>query len=419
MINLNSMRSIFYRIGFNTFIQVFGKGISIILGFITVGLLTRYLGQEGFGNFTLVFAYLSLFGIIADFGLQLTMVRELAKKTAPQSIYGTYFWLKVILVILASIFAIICLLVFPYSKFLKIGIIIASVAVGIGVLNTYGTVIFQANLRMDLVTFIETLAKIVTTVLILVFIFLKLGFYSFFNAVLLGNLVGSILILWLVKRLVAFNLSFDFNLAKKIIYKSLPIGFLTLFSLVYFKIDTVLLSIFRKSEEVGVYSLAYKVIENILVLWGFYMASAYPLLSKFTGEKLKKGVMLWRSSVFLAVISGVLIIILGYIFSPLIIRVLGGEEFSPSVLPLRILLFSIPLLFLNNLYFYSFLVREKTRVLLLAGGFSLLVNFFSNLILIPRLGYVGAGLAMLITTTSLWVAYFCFNSKYDEKGFIK
>ena len=128
MIKSSLMKSIFYRIGFNTAIQILGKGISIILGFITVGLLTRYLGQEGFGNFTLVFAYLSLFGIIADFGLQLTMVRELAKKESlPQSIYGTYFWLKVILVIFSTLLAIICLLFLPYSRFLKIGIIVASV----------------------------------------------------------------------------------------------------------------------------------------------------------------------------------------------------------------------------------------------------------------------------------------------------
>jgi len=115
MLKLGQMKRIFYLIGYNTFVQILGKIVSTILGFISVGLLTRYLGQEGFGNYSLVFAYLSIFGIIADWGLQLTMVRELARKqNLSEEIYGTYLWLKIFLAIFANLLAIIFLLFFPY-----------------------------------------------------------------------------------------------------------------------------------------------------------------------------------------------------------------------------------------------------------------------------------------------------------------
>ena len=326
------MKSIFYRIGFNTFIQILGKGISIILGFISVGLLTRYLGQEGFGNFTLVFAYLSLFGIIADFGLQLTMVRELAKKESlPKKIYGTYFWLKVFLVIISTLLAIICLLFLPYSRFLKIGIIVASMGVTVGVLNTYGTVIFQANLRLDLVTAVDVLTKIITTVFIVLFVFWKLSFYSILLTILIGNLAGTILIIFLIKKFITFNLALDLNLAKKLLIQSFPVGLISVLALFYFKIDTLILSIFRGAIEVGIYGLAYKIIENLLVLWGFYMATLYPLLSNLLSKrKTIEAGGLWRKSLLISLGFSATIIIIGYIFAPLVIQILGGREFGEA-----------------------------------------------------------------------------------------
>ena len=406
MIKSSLMKSIFYRIGFNTLIQILGKGISIILGFITVGLLTRYLGQEGFGNFTLVFAYLSLFGIIADFGLQLTMVRELAKKIAPQSIYGTYFWLKVILVIFSTLLAIICLLFLPYSYFLKIGIIVASMGVAVGVLNTYGAVIFQANLRLDLVTAMDVLTKIVTTIFVVLFVFLKFGFYSILVTILIGNLAGTVLIIFLIKKLITFNLAFDLNLAKKLIIQSFPVGLISVLALFYFKIDTLILSIFRGATEVGIYGLAYKIIENLLVLWGFYMATLYPLLSNLLSKrKTIEAGELWRKSLLISLGFSATIIVIGYIFAPLVIQILGGREFGGSVIALRILLFSIPLFFVNNLFYHTFLAKNETRRPLLAISSSLIFNLILNLIFIPKWGYIAAAFNTLIAEEFLLVFY--------------
>lgn len=408
------MGDLFAIIGFNTLIQIFGKFFTTILGFISVGLLTRYLGQEGFGNFSLIFVYWSFFGIIADFGLQLTMVRELAKKKNLSSkIYGTYFWLKLFLVLLSTILAYVCLLFFPYSKFLKIAIMIAAFGTGIGVLNSYGTVIFQANLRMDLVTAVDVLVKTITTLLVVLFIYFKAGLFSLINTVLLGNLAGLILILFLLKRLKVINFSFDGNLAWKIIYKSVPVGFTSLLALSYFKVDSILLSILKGAREVGIYSLSYKVIENLLMFWGFYMATVYPLLSRFAKEK-KSSSNLWQKSTFLAVFSGILIIVGGWIFAPLLIRILGGKEFSESIMPFRILLFAVPFFFLNNLYYHSFLVEEKIKEIIFLLLIVLCLNVVLNIIFIPKYSFFSTSLNTLITEFSLFCLYWIFINKLKK-----
>jgi len=401
------MRNIFYLIGYNTFVQLIGKAASTVLAFVSVGLLTRYLGQEGFGNYSLVFAYLSIFGILADFGLQLTMVRELAKENKKNSaIYGTYLWLKIILVILSTLLAYFFLIFFPYSQFLKIAIVITSFGFALGALNNYGMVIFQTNLRLDLLTLADVVTKITTVGLIALFVFLKSGFYSILNTVLIGNLVGSLLIILLLKKFITFNFQFDTNLAKKIICKSLPVGLISILAFLYFKIDTLILSIFRDSSEIGIYSLAYKIIENLLVLWGFYMATVYPLLASLVKKQEEKVWEIWKQSTILAVASGVVIIFIGWVFAPLIIRILGGTEFHNSIIALRILLFSVPLFFINNLFYHLFLVKEKMKLLLIAITSSLMINLILNLIFIPKWGYIAAAFNTLITEGYILACYF-------------
>lgn len=413
------MEKIFYKIGYNTLVQILGKGISVILGFISVGLLTRYLGQEGFGNFNLAFAYFSFFGTIADWGLQLTMVRELAKKeNLPKEIYGTYFWLKLILVVFSTLLAIFCLLFFPYSKFLKIGIIFASLGAAVGVLNSYGTVIFQANLRLDLVTLVDLLAKIFTTGLIALFVFLKFGFYSIINSILIGNLASTFMIIFLLKKFITYDLSFNFKLAKNLITKSLTVGFISVLSLLYFKVDTIILSLYRGAEEIGIYSLAYKILENILVLWGFYIASVYPILSKFLKESKKNKVkFLLEKSIKLGVGFGIIIFILGWIISPSLIEILGGERFKRSVIVLRLFLLGLPLFFSNNLFYHTFLSKGEVALILKVVIISFIFNLTLNLFLIPKWGYFAASLNTILTQVCLTFLYaFLFkNFSLEEK----
>jgi len=404
------INSYFYKIGYNTFVQICGRVLSIFLSFISVSLLTRYLGEEGFGNFNLAFAYFSIFGIIADWGLQTTMIRELAmKKSLSPKIYGTYFWIKLFLLIFSIFLALFLLLFMPYTKFLKLGIVLALISGGLGVLNTYGTVIFQANLRLDLVTLTDLINKTVTILFIIFFTYLQVGFYGIVCTILVGNFIHGLLIIFFLKRFITYDLTFDFNLAKVLFRKSVNIGLLNLLTLLYFKIDTLILSIFRNSREIGIYSLSYKILENILVFWGYYMASVYPVFSQL----LKRGKILqkiWKKSFYLGISSSIIIFLCGFTFAPLIIKVLGGEEFYGSIIALRILLLGLPLFFINNLFFHSFLVKEKSGKLLDIICKSLLFNVLLNIVFILKWGYLGASMTTLLTELFLMINY-VFNLK--------
>jgi len=403
-------KNIFYKIGFNTLIQFSGKIITVVLGFLTVGLLTRYLGTSGYGDFTLVFAYMSFFGVFADFGLQLAIVRELSQKSIrAEKIYGTYFWIKLALIVASTVFALILLIFFPYSNSLKIGIVIGALAVGIGGLSGYGTAIFQSKVRLDLVTYIDILSRLVSVILIVIFIFIKLNFYYIVSTVLIGNLAAFLATIYLLKRNIKFDFKYDPKLAKKIIKWSIPIGLTSFFSLAYFKIDTIMLSVMKGSTDVGIYSLSYKILENILTLWGLYMASIYPIFSKYLAENDKKiFYKIFKNTMSIALISSILIVLIGFIFSDLIVGVFGGEKFDQSSIVLKILLFSVPIYFITNTFYNTFLSLKKVNYIICSMFFCLLLNFISNLFLIPRMGYIGAGISTVITELVMLIFYLYF-----------
>ncbi|MEX2007826.1 MAG: flippase [Candidatus Levyibacteriota bacterium] len=414
------MDKVLLKIGYNTSVQILGKVFSVTLSIVTIGFLTRYLGTSGYGDFTLVFAYMAFFAVIADFGMQLTMVRELAGKSEGlQKLYGTYFWLKIILVLLSTFLAFVFLIFFPYSLMLKTAILIGGLAVGASGLTGYGTTIFQSKVRLDLVTFVDVLTKIVTVSLIALFIFLGLGFYSIISTVLLGNLVGLGITIGLLRKDINFSFNLDRNLARKIFVLSLPIGFTSLFSLVYFKLDTIILSVVRDASEVGIYSLAYKILENIIVIWGFYMASVFPLLSRYKAENEKgKFNNLFRNSFFIAAVLSFLIVPISYVFAPLIINIFAGEGFSGSITAFRILIFAVPLLFLNNILYYRFLIKRNMLPVTASLIAALIFNFVANIVYVPKFGYVASSYITVLTELFLFSILFSiiYLQNYRRNG---
>lgn len=389
----------------NTFIQSGGKFISTALGFITVGLLTRYLGSSGYGNFTLIFSYLAFFGVISDFGMQLAIVKELSnKQNETTNLYGTYFWIKLLMVFISSLLAMLVLFFFSYPLQLKLSILIGVVAISISGMMGYFTAIFQARVRLDLITFVDVITRLVTVCAVIFFVLLKCNFYFIVSSVLIGNIIGLLTSIYILRDAISFH--FDRSLAKRLAILSIPIGITSFVSTLYFKVDVIILSLYKNSGDVGIYSLAYKVLENIIVFWGFYMASTYPLMARFKYEDRKKYYSILRKSILIALVGSIPLIAALFYLSPIVIFIFGGREFTGAVGSFRILLFSIPVLFINGILYNFYIIERKNLITLIAMIVALLVNLWMNIIYIPLYSYTAAS---YITVASAGVLLICYS----------
>ncbi|OGG11078.1 hypothetical protein A2Z00_01700 [Candidatus Gottesmanbacteria bacterium RBG_13_45_10] len=416
--------SIYKRIALNTFAQFGSRGVSVLLSLLSVSLLTRYLGTEGYGNFTLVFTYISFFAVLSDIGFNQIVVREFASdKEKPVLVKASFFNLKLILNVLSIVFPIIVLFLFPYSNYLKTAIIIGVFAVAVGNMVSYGTSILQSQLSLDLVAYLDILMKFVTVIMVFWFTRIHLNLYFIIGTVFIGNLTGLIAAFLFVRKYLAFRFYLDIHLVKKLLKLGIPVGISAFLALLYFKVDTIMLSLMRSPAEVGIYGLSYKLLENILMLWGLYMASIFPLWSKyFTHSDYQKYKRLLRDTLIVLFGLSLITIFCGYAFTPFIMRILGGSKFFSSMQPFKILILATPFFFLNSIFFYIILSFGKTKYLILPLVVSLAINILINLYAIPRYGYIGTSYTTVITeicTSLFYVVIFIRNLKKETSLYIK
>lgn len=417
-----SKMSVGNRIIINTIIQILSKVFSVGLSIISVALLARYLGAEKYGWFTLVFTYVSFFTTLADVGYNQTIVRELSVDVKrSRDTYATFFNIKVILIVTSIVAAIVGLVLTPYDHDLKMAIIIGIVALTVSNLSSYGTSILQSKLRLDLVSLLDLLTKSITVLCIYFFIRYDLGFYSIIYAVLIGNVVGILVEFFFVRDWIVFSLHFDRDIARRILKISFPVGVTAVLTMVYFKIDTLMLSMIRTPVEVGIYALSYKVLDNIIMFWGLIMASIFPLLSKYHGNHDSISYRrLIKNTFLIAVGLSCAVMLLGNPSAPLIMRVLGGSKFYSSIEPFKILLYAVPFLFINNIFFNIILSFGKTNYLIFPLLSSLVLTILLNAFIIPLHGYIGASYVTLVTEiiTSCVYVYIFFLKFKEQKVYM-
>ena len=63
----------------NTAVQVAGKAVTLAIGLASIAIITRYLGPEDYGKYTLALTYMQLFAVLADVGLFTIVVREISR----------------------------------------------------------------------------------------------------------------------------------------------------------------------------------------------------------------------------------------------------------------------------------------------------------------------------------------------------
>lgn len=383
----------------------------MLISFVTLTVLTRYLGTSGYGNFNLVFTYLSFFGVLADLGVNLLFVREYSKKNDPKLV--THFFVSKLLLILFSLFfALVFVPFLPYDPTVKLSLVIGAFAVSLGYLNGFGYSVLQSKVKLNQVALYEVVNRVITVAFMLLFIYMNLGFVFVIASVLLGNLASVLISMAFIEDFIPKRISFSKSQVKDSIVTAIPIGITAVFSALYFRLDTLLLSFYRSPEDVGIYSLAYKLFENILVLWGLYMASVYPLASRYYHENNKRQFKsLIRTTVLMVMIASGLVILVGYLWGLPLISLVAGDKFELSFPVLKILLLAVPFFLLNNIFYHILLVADKVKLIIYSMVFSLVLNLILNLLLIPQFGYKGAGFTTLMTEIILVLIYLAFLRK--------
>lgn len=268
------------KIANNAALQIAGKSLGTVFGLLTVAIMTRHLGKEGYGEFTTVLSFLQVFGILVDFGLSLTMVRMLSQEGADQDVIaGNIFTLRLISGIVFFGLAPVAAVPLPYPVAVKVGIAIGSLSfLGIS-LSQVLLGVFQRHLA----TWKAAIAELAGRSLLLAGVFAGaaagLGLLAFIAVLAASNVLQFVLAFLFSRGHVHIRLRVDMAVWRRIIDESWPIGLSIAFNLIYLKGDVVILSLLRTQSEVGLYGAAYKVIDVVTVIPMIFMGLVLPLLT--------------------------------------------------------------------------------------------------------------------------------------------
>lgn len=391
------------KIAYNVVVSSISKIISTILALVSIGLITRYLGASGFGEYATVLAFLSLFSAIADLGLYSTATREISRPNADEAkIIGNIFSLRILVSFIILLAAPAICWFLPYPLEVKEAIMI--VALSFLFSSSYQVLngIFQKNLAMDKVAVVELIGKIIQVGVIFVAIKFQLGFLWIISSLLLNMIFSFGAVFVLSKKYVSFKMQFDFAYWLVFIKESYPLGIAAFIGFIYFKIDTILLSIMKTSAEVGMYNAAYKVIENITFFPTMMAGLIFPIMSQsiFADKARFKDICDKTYKIFwifvIALLVGTMFLASG------IVQLIGGSGFEDAAAVLRILIFALAAIFFSNFSNAILIAGNKQKKLMIIMFFAAIFNVVANLILIPRYSYTGS--AWISVLTEIFVA---------------
>jgi len=419
------------KIASNTLVSYAGRVISIAFALVAIGLITRSLGQEGFGEYTTVLAFLSLFVILADLGLHSLMTREISVETEGLSkIASNFFTLRVITSAFFLLFGFGVAFLFPYTVEVKFGIGIG--ALGFFFLSMHQLLlgVFQRHLAMHL----AALAEIAGRGAQLLFVFL---IYLYMRGETPHILLFSYLVVMSISSFIIFSLTFlfaqrytkiglrlDIPYWLKIVKTSWPIALSIVLTLIYFKIDTIFLSLMKPAADVGIYGAAYRVLEGLIFFPAMFAGILMPILSRDAVSNHAHFKEVFRKSMRVIAIFALPLVGGGVVLSYSITNLIGGEDFIIAGAPMQALFIATGIIFFGNILGRAIIALNLQKKAMFAYLLGVVLNVILNLIFIPKYTYMGAAWSTVITEILVvaflfWLVWRKTGAFLDISGVIK
>ena len=251
--------------------------------------------------------------------------------------------------------------------------------------------------------------------LILIFLFVKKpADYVIYAGITLFSTLGSnILNVWHSRKFVYIKRYKNLEFKKH--FKPMFYLFASLLAVnIYTNLDTVMLGFINGNEAVGYYSVASKVKWILLSLITSISAVLLPRLSFYISKKntSKFNKMLKESS---AVIFFIAIPLVAFFIveAQNSIQLLGGEKYISATLSMQILMPILVISGFSNITGNQILIpMNRERYFMFAVSLGALVNLGLNLILMPKLGIIGASMATLFAELTQMTVQFIYSYKY-------
>ncbi len=385
----------------NSLFLLSGHVIAKLFSLVSLIILARRLGVEGFGFYGRVMAYLTLFATFADAGMGTVTIRDVAQDHNRSNRYFTQIFLLRMLFTLGSYACLTALGGFQQAQQYPFGfVVVCSLFLFPEAIRKLGISLLTAYEHIHLVAVIEVLS-----------IFFR--YLPFFLAILIGQSLQTaflfLVLAWVIVAGISFVISkracllhwsrspVNIPELRHILYESYPFGILTILSVIYFKIDILMLAEMQGNVAVGFYEGAYKFVEAPFFIPVSIVNVLLPVMSRtFTTDKASYKNAYIQATRILAL--GILpVVLLVTFFSRNIILLVLSDAYLPSAPALSVVIWALFLMFVNAPVGNVIATSHSMHAFLPYAIGTVVFNIVMNLLLIPHYSFLGACIATLLT----------------------
>lgn len=390
-----SLKSILKK---NTSYLAFAETVSMLILFVISIIIARSLGHTVYGQFAFILAYAQIWQVLADFGLTMIAVRELSTHQAEQKRYlSNLISLKLVIGCLTFCLIVISTWFLEKPDFIKQLIYIAGAYIIIYTAGEMIRAVFRAYERFAYDAWIRISQHIVLLGFIIYGVtqdsLYQITWGYFYSA--LFALLVSCYFIW--KKFTTFTVSWHWPLLKNLLREAWPLALANVFVIVYFRIDTIMLSLIKGDEPTAWYNAAFLLIFSLTFVAYVIVMSVFPRLSRLAKESLAEAKVLYRQTLLLITLAGVGILGIAVFISRYLIPVVYGEAFLPAVKIFAILAVAVFFSYLSQVWLYTLNALGRQRLYTWATALGMVLNITLNWYLIPIYSYLGAAWATVIT----------------------
>ncbi len=399
----------------NIFWLTFSRLAALILLLFAYAAQRKYLGPFAAGQFDFVLAYVLIFAIISDFGIQNFITKKMSEdKQNLQKYFLQFLFFEAVVVI--ALYA--SLLLIAHFRHFEPIIFRATVLVGLGmVVNALCfpfLAVMTATQDLRKVAFLNFLNSIINIVITVLAIYLNKGIVFLATIQVTFGLVDLVLYSFFVRKHLSLNfLGADklleilhFDTILKILKAGWPFILLVGFSAIYNRIDTVIIRRVLGFEQVGLYTTAYKYFDILAFFPATVSHVLYPhmaaLAASSSWDEIKSTI---EKYLRIMVVLALPLAVGGSILSKQLILLISDSRFVGGADALSILIWAIAILYIY-IPVNALIISQLTKQAALVTGINVFINIVGNILLLPVYGIKGAAIMTVVSEGIQGIFYF-------------
>lgn len=404
----------------NAFATTIVRVLIMFLGFLISITVARYLGVEGQGVYSLALLLPVILTTFFNLGITSSTAYHVSKNVRrAREILGSNLIITIFTSLVSILIGVIVIDLFHGTIFK--GVPLTYLYLSLFIIPAIYLFDFESHILVGLNKFRPyNILSFFQTLFLLMAILLSGQFFGGRIAAIIICQVGvltaiGIITVWVIaKEVGGVLLKWD----KEYILMALTYGFKTylgsILAFISFRINLFLINYFLNPVAVGLYSIALKLSEGLWVLSTSTATVLFPQIAGTGDEEKKKSL---TPIVYRAVMTLVLLIaIFIAVIAGQVVRFFYGDEFTMAVDSLRILLVGSVFISGWRILANDIIARGRPMINSAIVAVSTLTNIVLSVILIGRLGIIGAAWATTISYALILIISIVYYSRLSHNS---